>query len=449
MKVLKGLTSVGLSLSMAISLAACSSTPQQSAPASTPQQPAAPTTEAPKPEPAQPQPAAEKVKLVYARGKDVTESTKKLVEAFQNAHPDIEVEIRETPSDTGQSHDQYVTMFSAQSSEIDVFDLDVIWPAEFAQAGYLLPLDRLIEQDGIDTGKYIKGALDAGNFGGQQWTMPKFIDAGLLFYRKDLVKEAPKTWDDLIAQAKATKGKDGTKFGYLMQAKQYEGLVCNFVEFAAAYGGKILDEQGNVAVNNPGTIKGLKKMMEIVKSDIVPKNITTFTETESHTAFIEGQSPFIRNWPYQFALAQDQTQSKIVDKVAIAPLPSGDVRSAAALGGWMGGINKYTKHPKEAWEFLKFMTGAEGQKISAVSGGLAPTLLPVYSDTDVQKASPLFANQDFVNGVSAAVSRPTSPIYPKISEVIQIEVSKALAGQQTAEQAAKNMETKMNELMKK
>ncbi|MGO0063418.1 extracellular solute-binding protein [Brevibacillus fluminis] len=449
MKVLKGLTSVGLSLSMAISLAACSSTPQQSAPASTPQQPAAPTTEAPKPESAQPQPAAEKVKLVYARGKDVTESTKKLVEAFQNAHPDIEVEIRETPSDTGQSHDQYVTMFSAQSSEIDVFDLDVIWPAEFAQAGYLLPLDRLIEQDGIDTSKYIKGALDAGNFGGQQWTMPKFIDAGLLFYRKDLVKEAPKTWDDLIAQAKATKGKDGIKFGYLMQAKQYEGLVCNFVEFAAAYGGKILDEQGNVAVNNPGTIKGLKKMMEIVKSDIVPKNITTFTETESHTAFIEGQSPFIRNWPYQFALAQDQTQSKIVDKVAIAPLPSGDARSAAALGGWMGGINKYTKHPKEAWEFLKFMTGAEGQKISAVSGGLAPTLLPVYSDADVQKASPLFANQDFVNGVSAAVSRPTSPIYPKISEVIQIEVSKALAGQQTAEQAAKNMETKMNELMKK
>lgn len=448
MKVLKGLTSVGLSLSMAISLAACSSTPQQSAPASTPQQPATPTTEASKTEPA-PQPAAEKVKLVYARGKDVTESTKKLVEAFQNAHPDIEVEIRETPSDTGQSHDQYVTMFSAQSSEIDVFDLDVIWPAEFAQAGYLLPLDRLIEQDGIDTGKYIKGALDAGNFGGQQWTMPKFIDAGLLFYRKDLVKEAPKTWDDLIAQAKATAGKDGTKFGYLMQAKQYEGLVCNFVEFAAAYGGKILDEQGNVAVNNPGTIKGLKKMMEIVKSDFVPKNITTFTETESHTAFIEGQAPFIRNWPYQFALAQDATQSKIVDKVAIAPLPAGDAGSAAALGGWLGGINKYTKHPKEAWEFLKFMTGAEGQKISAVYGGLAPTLLPVYSDADVQKASPLFANQDFVNGVSAAVSRPTSPIYPKISEVIQIEVSKALAGQQTAEQAAQNMETKMNELMKK
>lgn len=449
MKLLKGLTSVGLTFSMLFALAACSSAPQQSAPAAAPQQPAAQTpapAETPKTEPA---PAAEKVKLVYARGKDSTDSTKKLVEAFTAAHPDIEVEIREMPSDTGQSHDQYVTMFSAQSSEIDVFDLDVIWPAEFAQAGYLLPLDRLMEQDHIDTAKYIKGAMDAGNFGGQQWTMPKFIDAGLLFYRKDMVKEAPKTWDDLIKQAKALNGKDGFKFGYLMQAKQYEGLVCNFVEFSAAYGGKILDEQGNVAVNNPGTIKGLQKMMEIVKSDFVPKNITTFTETESHTTFLEGQSPFVRNWPYQFAMAQDQTQSKIVDKVAIAPLPAGDAGSAAALGGWMGGINKFTKHPKEAWEFLKFMTGPEGQKISAVHGGLAPTYLPAYDEVDVQKASPLFANKDFVDGVSAAVSRPTTPIYPKISEVIQIEVSKALAGQQTAEQAAKNMETQMNALIKK
>lgn len=448
MKNLKRLTSAGLAFSMALFMAACSSAPPQSAPASTPTQPATPSTvEAPKTD--APAPAGEKVKLVYARGKDATNASKKLVEAFQNAHPNIEVEFREMPSDTGQSHDQYVTMFSAQSSEIDVFDLDVIWPAEFAQAGYLLPLDRLIEQDGIDTGHYIKGAMDAGNFGGQQWTMPKFVDAGLLFYRTDLIKEPPKTWDDLIKQAKATKGTGGTKFGYLMQAKQYEGLVCNFVEFSAAYGGKILDEQGNVAVNNPGTIKGLKKMMEIVQSDFVPKNITTFTETESHTAFLEGQSPFIRNWPYQFALAEDKSQSKIAGKVAIAPLPAGDAGSAAALGGWMGGINKFSKHPKEAWEFLKFMTGPEGQKISAVEGGLAPTYLPVYNDADVQKASPVFANKDFVNGVSAAVSRPTTPIYPKISEVIQIEVSKALAGQQTAEQAVKNMEARMKELSKK
>ncbi|MFC4769017.1 ABC transporter substrate-binding protein [Effusibacillus consociatus] len=427
----KRIATIGVAATLVLSMTACSS--------GTKEQPKG-TDNAAK--------TGEKVKIVFARGKDVTGASQKLVEAFEKKHPNIDVEIREMPADTGQSHDQYVTMFSAKSSEIDVFDLDVIWPAEFAQAGYLLPLDRFIEEDKIDMKKYIPGAVDAGNFEGKQWAMPKFVDTGLLFYRKDLVKQVPKTWDELIAQAKATKGQGGTQFGYLMQAKQYEGLVCNFIEFNASYGGKVLDDQGKVAINNPQTIKGLKKMIEVANSDFVPKNINTFTELESHTAFLEGQSPFIRNWPYQYALAQDQKQSKIVGKVGVAPLPAGDKGSAAALGGWMSGINKNSKHPKEAWEFLKFMTGSEGQKITAIDGGSGPTYLPLYEDADVTKAIPLFGDKEYVKGISAAVPRPTTPNYPKISEIIQIEVSKAIAGQQTAEQAVENMDKKMKEVIK-
>jgi multiple sugar transport system substrate-binding protein len=389
-----------------------------------------------------------KVKLVYARGKDVTGATNQLVKEFEKQHPNIDVEFREMPADTGQSHDQYVTMLSAKSSEIDVFDLDVIWPAEFAQAGYLLPLDRFIQKDGIDMSQYNDAAVEAGKYNGKQWTMPKFIDAGLLFYRKDIVKHPPKTWDELTKQAEQYKGKGGTKYGYLMQAKQYEGLVCNFIEFAGAYGGKVLDDKGKVAVNNPGTIKGLKKMMEVAKSDYVPGNITSFTELESHTAFIEGQSPFIRNWPYQYALAQDKKQSKIVSKVGVAPLPAGDKGGAAALGGWQTGINKYSKHKKEAWEFVKFMTGKEGQKITAIKGGSTPTYMPLFDDPEVKKASPLFANKDFVEGIKKAVPRPVSPQYPEISDIIQIEVSKALAGKQSAEEAVKNMDQKLKKVVK-
>ncbi|WP_139492387.1 ABC transporter substrate-binding protein [Brevibacillus dissolubilis] len=432
----KKIATAGLGLTMAVSITGCGNNADQ------PQQgqgnqPAAET------------PAGETVELIYARGKDQTGATTKLVEEFQKLHPNIKVSFREMPSDTGQNHDQLVTMFSAQSSEIDVFDLDVIWPAEFAQAGYLLPLDRLIEQDGVKMDDYIKGAVAAGNFNGQQWAMPKFIDTGLLFYRSDLVPNPPKTWDELIALSKENKGKGGTKYGYIMQAKQYEGLVCNFIEFSAAYGGKILDEQGNVTINSPGTIKGLTKMTEIVKSDFVPKNITTYTEIESDATYLEGESVFLRNWPYHFAIANDKEKSKVVGNVKVAPLPAGDAGSAATLGGWMSGINKFSKHPKEAWEFLKFMTAAEGQKITAVQGGSAPTFLPLYEDKDVQGASPLFANKDFVNGISAAVPRPVSPVYPKISDIIQIEVSKVLAGQQAPEAAVQAMEAKIKEAVGK
>ncbi|WP_027409013.1 ABC transporter substrate-binding protein [Anoxybacteroides tepidamans] len=395
--------------------------------------------------------SSEVVKIVYARGQDATKATEKIIEAFEQSHPNIKVEFREMPSDSGKQHDAYVTMLNAQSSEIDVMDLDVVWPAEFAQAGYTLPLDRFIENDGVDLSKYNQGALAAGNFNGKQWAMPKFIDAGMLFYRTDIVPKdkVPKTWDELLAAAKQYKGKGGTKFGYLMQAKQYEGLVCNAVEFIASYGGQIVDKNNNVVVNSPETIKGLKKMVEIAKSDVVPSNITTFTEPESHTAFIEGQSPFIRNWPYQYALANDKEQSKIVGKVGVAPLPAGDKGSAATLGGWMTAINKYSKHPKEAWEFVKFMTGPEGQKISAIYGGLAPTLPELFKDSDVLKANPFFGEQGFVDALNAAVPRPVVPNYPEVSEIIQINVSKALAGELTVEQAVANMEKEIKAALNK
>ncbi|MFQ3545927.1 ABC transporter substrate-binding protein [Halobacillus rhizosphaerae] len=389
------------------------------------------------------------VKLVYARGQDSTKATEEIVKQFNESHPNIQVEFREMPSDTGQQHDAYVTALNAQDSEIDVMDLDVVWPAEFAQAGYVADLDRFIQQDGINMDDYNQGAVSAATFNGKLWAMPKFIDAGMLFYRTDLVDEGdvPQTWDELEKSAKNLQGKEGTKFGYLMQAKQYEGLVCNAVEFIASYGGQILDENGKVVINSDDAIQGISKLVEVAQSDFVPDNVNTFTETESHTAFIEGQSAYIRNWPYQWNLANDEEQSKIVDKVGVAPLPAGDEGSAAALGGWMTAISKYSEHKKEAWEFLKFMTGPEGQKISAIKGGLAPTISSLFDDKEVLDANPFFAEEGFQNALEGAVSRPVAPNYPEVSEILQINLSKAIAGDLTPKEAAEKMETQLKKAM--
>ncbi|QDP41655.1 ABC transporter substrate-binding protein [Radiobacillus deserti] len=389
----------------------------------------------------------EKVTIVYARGVDTTGANEKLVAAFEEAHPNIDVEFREMPADTGQQHDQYVTAFSAQSSEIDVFDADVIWPAEFAQANYALELDRFIKADGINMEDYFPGTVAAGKFNGKQWAMPKFTDAGMLYYRTDIVDTPPKTWDELIEQAKSLDGEAGTQFGYLMQASQYEGLVCNAIEFIASYGGQIINENNEVVANSPETVKAIKKMQEIVNSDFVPDNILNFMETETETAWIEGQSVFARNWPYMQASSNDEERSKVVGNVGITTLPAGDAGSAATLGGWMTMINRYSEHPEAAWEFVKFMTGPEGQKITATEGGSAPTLKALYEDTEIQEASPLFANPEFVKVLEAAVPRPVTPIYPKISDILQIELSSALTGDQTAEEAAANIQTKIEEAM--
>src|SRR5699024_4780325 len=72
--------------------------------------------------------------------------------------------------------------------------------------------------------------------------------------------------------------------------------------------------------------------------------------------------------------------------------------------------------PQEAWEFVKFMTGEEGQKITAIEGGSAPTLADLYDDEEVQEGGVLFSDPDFVDVLENAIPRPVSSIYPKISE---------------------------------
>ncbi|TFD99763.1 ABC transporter substrate-binding protein [Jeotgalibacillus salarius] len=389
----------------------------------------------------------EQVTITYAAGVDVTGATDILIDEFEAQNPNITVEYREMPADTGASHDQYVTMFSSQDASIDVFDADVIWPAEFAQGQYALELDRFIEEDGINMDDYFPGTVQSGNFNGRQYAMPKFTDAGLLYYRTDIVEEPPTTWDELMTMAGELQGEAGTEFGYLMQANQYEGMVTNTIEFIASHGGQVVDENNEVVVNSPETIAGIQTMIDIVNSDFVPSNILSFQETETNNAWVGGQAVFARNWPYMQSTSNDEEASEVAGNVGFATLPEGEAGSAATLGGWMTMINRYSENQEAAWEFVKFMTGVEGQTISAVEGGRAPTIEALYDEPEVQDAAALFANEQFVETLQNAVPRPVTPIYPRISDIMQVQLSQALAGEITAEEAAANMQEEMEAAM--
>ncbi|MFB5662401.1 ABC transporter substrate-binding protein [Alteribacillus sp. HJP-4] len=389
----------------------------------------------------------EEVTITFARGYDATGSDAQLIEKFEEENPNIKVNYQEMPADTGQQHDQYVTAFSSGSTEIDVFDADVIWPAEFGAAGYAMELDRFIEADGIDLDEYFPSTVEAGQVGGKQYALPKFTDAGLLYYRSDIVDEPPSTWDELIEMAGEYQGEEGTEYGYLMQANQYEGMVVNATEFIGAYGGQVIDENGDVVINSEESIAGLEKMAEIVNAEFVPNDILSFQETETANSYIQGSSVFARNWPYMQAMTSDEEESDVVDNVEFTTLPEGDAGSAAGLGGWMAMISANTEHPEESWEFVKFMSSEESQKFTATEGGRAPTREALYDDEEVKEASPIFANEDFVETLQNAVPRPVSPIYPEISDIMQVEISKVLSGDISAEEAVQNMEEDMNAAM--
>lgn len=393
---------------------------------------------------------AKKVEITFSHGKDATKVPDRLIEAFQKLNPNITVHNLEQPSKTDAQHDDYVTKLSTGDTSIDVFAVDIIWPPEFGAADWTLPLNEYFTKEELD--KFLPGPIAGNTYNGKLYSIPYYTDAGVLFYRKDILEEAgvkpPKTWDELTKLASELKGKGGTQYGFVYQANQYEGLVCNVLEYMWANGGDVLDDKGQLVIDSKNNVEAIQFMAGLTKSGFVPEGVTTYIEEDGRTMFTEGKVVFMRNWPYVWGVAQGN-ESKVKDKVGIAPMPVGPngTTSAATLGGWNLAINKNIDEEKRAAavKFIKFVTSPEGQKILAL-GGRQPILKETYKDPDVLAKIPHLGMiyDVFIN----AKPRPVSPIYPQISDVMQIQVHKAITGEISAEAAVKNMQAELSKLLK-
>src|SRR5437868_1632688 len=176
------------------------------------------------------------------------------------------------PNDTGQLLTILTTMLRARGSSIDVFPMDIIWPPEFGANGWTVPLDD--KWPSSDRANYLPGPLRGCTYNGRVWAAPYITDAGLIFYRTDINKTAPTTWDDLVTMAEES-APSKAKFGYVWQGAQYEGLVCDFVEVLYGYGGSVLDPNDlkKVTVNSPEAVEALTQMVSWVGT-ISPSAVT-------------------------------------------------------------------------------------------------------------------------------------------------------------------------------
>jgi multiple sugar transport system substrate-binding protein len=392
------------------------------------------------------------VTLVWSFGKDATGVSPKLAKMFEDKNPGIKINVMELPSKTDAQHNDYVTKLSSKDTSIDILNIDIIWPPEFGASQWLEPLDGYFTKE--ELGKFLPGPIQGNTYNGKLYGMPYYTDAGLLYYRKDILDEAgvkpPKTLDELNKLAKSLKGKGGTEHGIVYQANQYEGLVCNILEYFWGNGGDVLGVDNKVVIDSPNNEEALKLFANLTQSDVVPKGITTYIEADSLAVFTEGKSVFMRNWPYAWAASQGEG-SKIKGKVGIVPVPMGPSgkNPSATLGGWNLGINvNISKEKKEAAaKFLKFMTSEEAQKFLAINGGRIPILKDLFKNADVLKVNPHFESlyDVFIN----AKPRPVSPIYPQISDVMQIQVHKAITGAQPVDQSLKNMQKDITDLIAK
>lgn len=359
------------------------------------------------------------------------------------------------PSSTTDSLALYRQLFAAKSSDIDVIVVDVVWPG-------------VIKDHLLDLKPYSKGAekehfpaIVANNtVDGKLLGMPWFTDAGLLFYRKDLLEKyalkPPGTWDELAAAAR--KVQDGQRAagspdfqGLVFQGKAYEGLTCNALEWVYSHGGgTIIDAKGDITINNPNAVKALQTAASWIGT-IAPNGVLNYAEEDARGVFQNGNAMFMRNWPYAWALSQ-AADSPIKGKVGVIPLPKGGSggHNAATLGGWQLSVSKYSKAPAAAADLVMFMTSEAIEKERAIKGSYNPTRPALYKDKDVLNANPFMGQ--LYDVFTSAVARPatvTALKYPEVSQAFWDATHDVLSKKTSAADSLTRLEGKLKQVKRR
>ena len=365
--------------------------------------------------------------VTYCQGKDTSGNAHYMIDQFNKKYgPNLKAKLFEFPASADEQRNQFIQRQQAKSGDCDVFSSDVIWTAEFASQKWLYDLTPYMKSR---SSEFIQAPIETATYDNKIWGQPESSDAAFIYYRTDKGAKAPTTWQEVYQNAASTGG-------IVYQGAPYEGLTCDFLEIAFAAGGQVLSPDGTKAVfDSPQNVKALQFMVDGIKNKSAPKAVTTYMEPESLAAFQTGSYPYMRNWPYAYALSNAK-DSKIKGKFAVAPLPTFQGGGKAGiLGGHNSVISVYSKNPGAALKLVQFIGSPEIQKAYAVQFSLAPVLNSVYDDPAVKKALPFSAQ--LKQAISQAKARPVSPVYPQISQAIYKNVNNALSGQTSAADAIK------------
>ncbi len=377
--------------------------------------------------------------------------------AFQNAikqfevtHPGLKVKEEILPSNSNIQHQFYVTSLEARSSDFDVFLIDVIWTPEFSLAGWLEDLSNLLPPE--ERSQFFEAPLQADLYRGKLFAIPWYIDAGVLYYRKDLLTKygfkAPATFKELVTQAqKILRKEDNPKLnGFLWQGKQYEGLICTANEIISGYGGRIIDEKGRVRLTEAPVKKAMQWLKDcIYRFKISPNWVLAADEESTRLSFLNGNTLFLRNWPYCWTFFQ-RPDSRVKGKVGIAKMPAVDGQSGkSTLGGWQLAVNRFSKKKELAKRFVKFLASPEMQLTFAIQVGTKPTRKPLYQNRQLIEAQPFVAGLFPI--LQNTIPRPVTPLYPQISQILQIEFSAILANIRDPEVALESAQRQIEHLL--
>ncbi|MFN3995515.1 MAG: ABC transporter substrate-binding protein [bacterium] len=350
----------------------------------------------------------------------------------------IKVNVIQGPPSTDAREIMYSISLLTKTKGFDVIYLDVVWLGKFASAGWLTPISYFVDPEQYFRLNNLTN-IEASIYKGEFFTIPIKADAGLLYYRKDLLEKygykPPTSWEELKQMAKDIKFKEKEKGinieGFVFQGKQYEGLVCNFYEVLRGMGYELIiqeDQNFKIAVTEEELSKVYQYFRSLVEEGISPISVINFEEEESRIVFQQGKAVFARNWPYAIKMLMDDENMK--DKFGVTILPGEN----PTLGGWALAISAYSPNKKEAWKFIDF-TVKRGLKTLFLKRGDVPTKMDLFEDEDIKSRLPYYSVIE--KSIDFSKPRTIHPLYPRISNIIQINLSGVISGKIDSKLAAR------------
>jgi multiple sugar transport system substrate-binding protein len=352
-------------------------------------------------------------------------------------YPNIVVEFNVMPYEAGPWHDNYLTWFQAEDGTTDLFGVGLYWLPEFAEAGWLTPLNNMISPEIME--KLNPAYIDAFTYNGDVLALgPWWGGIGGLYYRTDILEEygyePPQTYEELVEIATAITAEQPELSGWTWPALKDQVLVNRWVEFLNGFGGIYFDESGQCAMNNPEGVAALEFMMSLFDEGINPREALTWKEEESQVQFASGKAIFHTGRQDMMFWLNDPDQSQIVDKWGFVPMVAQEPgQGAGFFEGWGFSINKYSDNPEAAAKVLEVMFDFPVQKAFNLSQGPVQAHMDVYSDPDVIANNP---NIPLVQTVADTAIPPIpSPDFAEITVILSEELHSALTGSKSAQAA--------------
>ncbi|MER5466031.1 ABC transporter substrate-binding protein [Streptomyces sp. NPDC002668] len=377
---------------------------------------------------------------------DLTDYLGPLLDDWNHSRPDEKVTLVELPDSADETRAQMISELRSGSDRFDVLNIDVAWTSEFAAAGLISPL----RPSRFPLNTFLAPVVDTATFDGRLYAVPYVTNAGLLYYRKDILERAgerpPRTWAELARQARRIAPEYGMD-GYAGQFLPYEGLTVNATEAVHSAGGSILRDDGAlVTVDSAAARAGLEFLAGGVREGWISPNARGYKEEESRQAFQDGRLLFLRNWPYVYSMANAKG-SKVAGKFGAVPLPGPSGPGTSVLGGSNLAVSSHSRHPESAADLIAYLTSERVQRQVLTEGSLPPVRASLYEDPALIRAYPYLPT--LRQSVLSAEPRPKSPRYDQVSLAVQAVVQDVMALRQTPRQAVARLSHELGSISRK